>query len=133
MISLYTVIPVVKCQIGLHQNALHLHIESVHEGIRKFVCDQCEKQFTQQIHLSRHIISVHEGVKFACDQCDKQFCDKFVLNRHIQSIHEGIKFACDLSGKQLKQQNSLYRHFQSVNEDTKVHFAIQSNLKSHIK
>ena len=41
------------------------------EGV-KYACDQCDKQFTQQSHLTRHIQSKHEGVKYACDQCDYQ-------------------------------------------------------------
>ena len=33
-----------------------------------------------------------EGVKFACDQCDYKARMKWNLSRHIKSLHEGIKF-----------------------------------------
>ena len=39
----------------------------------KHKCQQCDKAYRYSDHLTRHIQSVHEGVKYACNQCDKQF------------------------------------------------------------
>ena len=33
-------------------------------------------------------MSIHEKVKFPCDQCDKRFSHQGSLQRHIQSAHE---------------------------------------------
>ena len=62
----------------------------VHEGKKPvFQCVQCDKQFSYQGHLNRHISSVHDGKKSDCDQCNKQFSDKYSLKRHISAVHEG--------------------------------------------
>ena len=61
----------------------------------KFACNQCDKQYSHQRHLTRHIQSVHEDVKYDCNQCDKQFKQQSSLTYHIQSIHEGVKYACN--------------------------------------
>ena len=54
----------------------------------KYTCNQCDKQYTEQKYLTRHIQSVHEGIKYACNQCDKQFTAQCSLTMHIQSIHK---------------------------------------------
>ena len=56
---------------------------------RTYDCNQCNKQFANQGNLTKHIKSVHEGVKYACNQCDKQYTDQSSLTKHIQSVHEG--------------------------------------------
>ena len=107
----------------------------------KYECQQCNKAFTKTSNLTRHIQSIHEGMKYACNQCDLQFttqsramtkgykyecqqCDKAYitsshLTRHIQSVHEGVNVACDQCDKQYTDQSSLTRHIQSVHEGVK--------------
>ena len=34
----------------------------------KFECQQCDKAYNHGSHLTRHVLSVHEGVKYAKDQ-----------------------------------------------------------------
>ena len=63
------------------------HTKSKHEGV-KYACNQCDKQFAQQAHLTTHIQSKHEGVKYACNQCDQQYTLQRSLTKHIQSIHD---------------------------------------------
>ena len=61
-----------KCnKLFSHNNTVHAHIRSVHEGI-KYGCNHCDYQATQPGHLKTHIQSKHEGVKYACNQCDYQ-------------------------------------------------------------
>ena len=38
------------------------HISSVHTDEESFNCDFCEKNFSRQDSLKRHIMRVHEGV-----------------------------------------------------------------------
>ena len=92
-----------------HNNTVHAHIRSVHEGI-KYACNQCNYQATQQGHLKIHIQSKHEGVKYACNQCDKQFTKQSRLTIHIQSIHEGVKYACNQCDYHTTQQCHLTTH-----------------------
>ena len=78
--------------------------------INKYACNQCDKHYTQQWILTRHIQSAHEGVKYACNQCDQQYAEHRNLIRHIQSEHEGVKYACDQCDYQAPRQDNLTRH-----------------------
>ena len=57
---------------------LKVHIEVVHEGIKRHECDICQKRFGTRQNMLKHIKSVHEGIKrktdkkrsYPCDQCD---------------------------------------------------------------
>ena len=60
-----------------------------------FDCLQCDLKAKRKGNLTRHIKSIHDGVKFPCDQCDYKATEKDHLMRHIRSIHEGLKFLCD--------------------------------------
>ena len=95
----------------LQQN-LTRHIQSVHEGV-KYTCDQCDDQFSQKSSLSAHIQSKHEGIKYACNQCDYQTGYQSDLTRHIQSVHEGVKYACDQCDYQSTHQSNLIVHIKS--------------------
>ena len=34
--------------------------KSVHEGLKKYKCDNCGKQYTQDVDLKSHITAVHK-------------------------------------------------------------------------
>ena len=85
----------------------------------KYVCDHCDKQYKQQIHLTTHIQSAHEGVKYACNQCDYQATTLSSRKRHIQSIHEGVKHACNQCDHQFTGRGNLNRHIKSQHNSVK--------------
>ena len=76
----------------------------------KYVCNQCDKLFTQQSNLTTHIQSKHEGVKYACNQCDYKATTQGSLKIHVQAIHEGVKYACSQCDYQAKRQRYLKTH-----------------------
>ena len=82
--------------------------EKNEEGM--FVCDQCERQFSDRSNLRTHIKSIHEGVKYPCDQCHYQATKRTNLENHVKSKHEGMKFACDQCDFQSRWPNNLRRH-----------------------
>ena len=94
----------VKCAYNLcekqytQQTNLNRHIK--YYGETTYNCNHCDKQYTEQNHLRRNIQSVHEGVKYACNQCDKQLSDQKGLKSHIQIVHEGVRYTCNLRDKQ---------------------------------
>ena len=63
------------------KGSLKMHIESVHEAKKPFLCNDCVL-----------ILSVHEGKEpFVRNDCGKTFSQPQNLNLHIESVHEGRK------------------------------------------
>ena len=49
----------------------------------------CDKSFSQNSNMERHISAVHEEVKgFKCKMCEKSFSYKSNMEKHMTSIHE---------------------------------------------
>ena len=61
----------------------------VHENVRPYECDSCEKGFRTRSELKRHTESVHEKIRnVECSNCEKTFCSKSKLKRHTAKVHE---------------------------------------------
>ena len=101
-----------------NQSHLSRHIKSKHEGV-KYACNQCDYQAIKNSHLTTHIKSAHEGVKYTCNQCDQQYTTENGLNIHIQAIHQGVRYACDQCTYQATTEGSLTVHIQSKHEGIK--------------
>ena len=61
---------------------------------KPYKCDQCDKTFTQNCHLIRHVM-IHSGEKpFKCDQYDQALANNYNLIRNVRT-HTGEKlFEC---------------------------------------
>lgn len=59
--------------------------------MKKHQCDTCGKAFNLAHDLKRHVLNIHEGVKYHCDKCDKTFGYIGNLKKHVQVVHDGIK------------------------------------------
>ena len=86
-----------------------------------FLCEFCEKQFTERTGLKRHIRFIHEGVprrpktdkpreNILCEFCDKQFSDQKGLTRHKRLKHEGFGFECDICDYSAATPLGLVKH-----------------------
>ena len=61
----------------------------VHEGMKHFICESCDKKFTSKQMLVMHISAIHENKKdFKCNSCEKTFSQKASLQRHFRLVHE---------------------------------------------
>ena len=106
-----------------------------------FPCESCNKVFTLNGSLKRHIKSIHEENRpFKCTACEKTFKLKNYLKRHFSSVHENKRpHKCTICKKTFKENNHLKRHFSSVHEMKKPHkcelcnlkFGFKFNLKAH--
>lgn len=96
----------------------------IHRG-EKFTCATCNKVFTHQISLSRHLLHVHgSNKKFQCTvpECSKIFYLPSELTRH-QIWHSGIKnFVCEVCGNRFFTGASLRKHMN-------IHIAMQFTCK----
>ena len=109
-------------------------------AVNKHECQQCDKAYTRSCLLTRHIQSVHDGVRYACNQCDYQAAYQGDLTKHIQSKHEGVKYDCNKCDYQGTSQSSLTVHIRFKHEGVKFacdqcdhQFTTPSNLTKHIK
>uniref|UniRef100_A0ABD2X6S1 C2H2-type domain-containing protein n=1 Tax=Trichogramma kaykai TaxID=54128 RepID=A0ABD2X6S1_9HYME len=92
------------------KKGLFLHITTVHEGRKDFVCGNCEKKFGRKHHLFMHQKIIHDRCKdFACDKCEKKFGHKWILLFHQRTVHEGQKdYECEDCKKKFGTQTTTY-------------------------
>ena len=78
------------------------HVTFVHEKIKKYKCNSCDKSFFASGNLNNHKKSVHLKIKdMKCDLCGKSYSTKSELNRHFKSAHEQKRFQCDTCEKKI--------------------------------
>ena len=66
----------------------HLTGLTVHEGKRRFICNQCNMCFSYNQSLKQHVNRTHLKVfNYKCKLCDKAYAKKSSLNDHIRSKH----------------------------------------------
>ena len=81
-------------------------------------CEQCFSKFCTTGSLNKHILAVHEGVKFDCDECNTKFSSKTNLSRHnsvfhpiAQPTHRGEKpYICEKCLKSFNQKSNMKMH-----------------------
>ena len=71
------------------QAALSKHME-VHSVNRPYACPICGWRFKQMHNMKRHLLT-HSGAKpYSCDFCDKSYTDNYSLKQHVAKIHPDI-------------------------------------------
>ena len=116
--------------------ALKSHIEGVHEGIKNFTCNICDKSFSLHQSLKAHIKYYHEtnGEGNKCDLCNKTFTLPGTLKAHIQEVHQDIKAHqcpyCD--DKAFKRSFDLKKHLKKVHEGEDIKIKYSQNPDSKV-
>ena len=114
------------CQGAFKSKAsLTQHIKMVHEKIRPYICEFCNKAYPTKVNLVRH--QVNGGCKenkslkdqtaknFKCEVCEKSFFSNTELRNHCK-IHQEypILYQCDNCVKSYSSKQYLSRHIRSV-------------------
>ena len=78
-----------KCEYScIDKSDMRKHIVDKHpKCIQPKKCKMCEKTFTKNVELERHIKIHHEAEPFECEKCGKTFVLKWRLRKHL-SVHE---------------------------------------------
>ena len=102
----------------------------VHEKLRPWTCEECNKSFSDRRDLIAHEDSIHKGLKpFDCPYCDYKCARKKNMYVHIKNIH-GDKgshhgkpsYECGQCGHVAKHRRLLEQHIRSVHEITVKEF-----------
>ncbi|SGZ54912.1 CIC11C00000005489 [Sungouiella intermedia] len=63
-------------------------------NLRIFNCKHCQRAFTREEHLTRHILLTHNKLKpFICGICSRPFSRRDLLLRHAKNLHQGSELA----------------------------------------
>ena len=54
----------------ISRTALKIHKLSVHDGINRFSCDECDCKTYEKGYVKSHIISIYERKKYSHGGCD---------------------------------------------------------------
>ena len=134
-----------NCHIKrFHPNEDKSDVES--EKPSTFVC-HCGKEFSQERYLKCHLV-VHDEVRpYKCDVCDKSFPKLFQLNRHVKHVHmktpkpvdPNKKFVCEC-GKRFSSKRNLACHEITHKPSTEFkcpvcgkHFGAKYLLNKHLR
>lgn len=65
---------------------------SSHTQEKNYICEVCEKAFTNASDLGKHKL-IHDPVKkFRCEECQRHFTQKIHLRKHLEKHHPEIDF-----------------------------------------
>ena len=86
------------------------HKPVVYKQSTSFICPWCQRTFSLESNLKRHIFGVHVKSNLKCSHCDKSFTRTDNLKRHIHGVHYEIGFVCEFCDFIATRMDSLKRH-----------------------
>ena len=100
-----------KCNKSFHfEDRLKQHCNEVHMKIKLFTCAVCLKRFSRKAHVESHM-SVHNGAMFPCGECDRTFTQEQNLKRHIKGNHRGeMPHVCNICNEGFKHARQRAVH-----------------------
>ncbi|XP_035209078.1 gastrula zinc finger protein XlCGF7.1-like [Stegodyphus dumicola] len=92
-------------------DSTHLSQSQKYASSSPYICEVCNKPFTQKGNLNRHL-KFHTGARpFVCRVCNRGFTLKQNLERHFR-VHTGHRpYECKYCGKRFKQDTTLRSHY----------------------
>ena len=127
-----------KCEISRAGSGdLKKRIHKKKQSHKNYKCDSCDKSFSSEGHLKRHVNTNHEQKKdliqlhttnesqkedYNCESCSKSFKNKYRLKNHIHTVHEGHKdFKCESCSKLFSHAHRLKGHIKKIHEGNEDH------------
>lgn len=98
---------------------------TIHLQASEISCELCEKKFTTQRNLKRHLHQIHnpDFSYLECDDCSKIFKGKHSLIAHIQATHNISRHSskCHICHKVYTNKRNLKRHIESFHGEKGVY------------
>ena len=121
---------------------MKIHIERVHEKIKRYACEQCPNKYYCRDELKRHIENVHDEIKrHICQQCGYGTARKLALDRHMVSVHSigDMTFKCEKCPFGSMAKSKMRQHISDVHDKIRDYvceecghaFSQKSSLKTH--
>lgn len=119
-------------------------VNDVENNQKYYLCKICEKRFSRQTHVKRHMMT-HSNIKpYKCPQCDKSFSRSDHLQKHSVMHLESRSYSCDLCpNRSFSRPESLRNHMKRHTAEPKAKnficstckrsFSSQKYLISHIQ
>ena len=113
----------------------------------RFICEKCNKSFSQKDSLEKHIEVKHDGKTYRCKHCAKKFSSYTGFRKHLRKFHDPIVVAADKTFKckhcktEFESKKSRAKHLTSCEKYNKLgfkcdlcyqRFSIEKNLTLHV-
>ena len=96
--------------------ALDHHLQTTPHS---YTCELCDKEFTAERFLRKHLVITHSKGVFECEVCHKKLKNEHYLKSHSM-IHTGeMPFECKVCGSKFNRKDKLKRHAQTHNASRK--------------
>ncbi|XP_013391726.1 zinc finger protein 84 [Lingula anatina] len=128
-------------QVFANVRNLRMHVENIHQKLKRFKCESCDKQFYLQKDYKMHM-KRHQGEKnHTCSDCTKQFYTFQELKQH-RLVHTGDKpYPCSFCREKFRDRSTRMRHQQLHQPVKTMHtcvtcqrsFARKDNLAAHMR
>ena len=97
---------------------LQRHKTTVHEGIRPYKCETCQRDFKLKHQLNSHKLLCES---FQCYTCFEKFSSKRDLKNHTTSFHSTKKiFTCFICFDKFTRNFTLKAHMKKFHEESKT-------------
>jgi len=119
---------------------LSQHIEIVHNNIKNYRCQKCQKGFYDNRELRRHHIKYLKTgeckketpagfCKYTCnfENCEYKSNKKGNMEMHEKSVHLNIKYSCPECDKQLSSRANLNSHVKNVHDKKIISGTLEKN------
>ncbi|XP_059617318.1 oocyte zinc finger protein XlCOF26-like [Phlebotomus argentipes] len=90
--------------------ALKLHTENTHGGVKRFSCDICSMRFTQKHSLQSHMMRHTNERPFQCHICQRGFRRKQILQMHLNCHTGETPYRCDKCQLAFRTTTALRNH-----------------------
>jgi uncharacterized Zn-finger protein len=87
-----------------------------HDLFKPYVCEICQKGFTQSGSLKQHMY-LHSGERpYKCKFCDRAFTQAKTLKFHLRRHTEEKPFTCEVCLATFRQRDGLKRHLKAKHD-----------------